>query len=103
VTADTTLRPWLIIVHHEDDVLYQNLVEAFQSDPSVTVIKDRRRVDGRTQTVPAPAERRRSDRRRPRSPAHEKIWKSHRFLLIHRDETLTVYQEESDDPPGRAT
>jgi hypothetical protein len=30
------------------------------------------------------------------------MWKSHRFLLIHRDETLTVYQAESDGPARRA-
>ena len=91
-------------MHRDEDTLYHNLLQAFVSDPRVTVIKDRRRTDRRTQTVPMHSERRRVDRRLPRTAADEKIWQSLRFHLIHRDETLTVYQAgeplEGAPPPA---
>jgi hypothetical protein len=97
VNADTTLPPWLIIVHRDKDTLYHNLRQAFESDPRVTVIKDRRRADRRKETVALQSERRQLDRRLPLTAEGEKIWQSLRFRLIHRDDKLTVYQ--AGEPP----
>jgi hypothetical protein len=97
VNADTTLPPWLIIVHRDEDKLYHNLLQAFESDPRVTVRKDRRRADRRKETVVMPSERRQLDRRLPLTAEGEKVWQDLRFRLIHRDEKLTVYQ--AGDPP----
>jgi hypothetical protein len=100
VSADLTLLPWLILVHRDEDKLYHDLRQAFESDPRVTVIKDRRRTDRRTQTVPVHSERRQLDRRLPLTANDKKIWQSLRFRLIHRDENLAVYQ--AGEPPDGA-
>jgi len=101
MSADTTLPPWLIIVHRNDDVLYHHLRQAFESDPQVTVIKDRRHADRRTQAMPVAMDRRRLDRRAAPTTRDEKIWQSLRFRLIHRDEAVKVY-EAANEPREEA-
>jgi len=99
MSADATLPPWLIIVRRDQDRLYHHLRQAFESDPRVTVIKDRRHADRRRQAVPVGTDRRRSDRRLPPTVREKKIWQSLRFRLIHRDEDVSVYQA-ANEPPG---
>jgi hypothetical protein len=101
VNADAKLSPWLIIVQRDAEDLYKHLREAFESDPQVTVVKDRRRADRRALEVPVTGDRRIQDRRRPPAARDEKVWKSLRFHLIHRDEDMTVY-EAAGEPPERA-
>jgi hypothetical protein len=96
VSANANLTPWLIIVQRDAEDLYKHLREAFESDPKVTVIKDRRRADRRALEVPVTRERRLLDRRRPPVAPDEKVWKSLRFHLIHRDEDVTVYEAASE-------
>jgi hypothetical protein len=101
MSADATLPPWLIIVRRDAEMLYRHLRHAFESDPQVTVIKDRRRAERRAQAVPVPEDRRASDRRTTPTVGDEKIWESLRFRLIHRDEKMTVYQSATE-PSERA-
>lgn len=98
MNADAMLSPWLIIVQADAEMLYQHLRQAFESDPQVTVIKDRRR---RARAVPVPEDRRISDRRTPTTVQDEKIWHSLRFRLIHRDENVTVYQAATEPSERR--
>jgi hypothetical protein len=96
MSADAMLSPWLIIVRRDAEMLYQHLRQAFESDPQVTVIKDRRRAERRVRGVPVPEDRRTSDRRTPATVQDDKVWHSLRFRLIHRDENMRVYQAATE-------
>jgi len=96
----STLPPWIIVVRHTEDRLFRQLSKAFESDPHVTVIKDRRRAGRRRQSVPVTAERRRTERRTPPPVQDEILWQNLRFRLIHRDPALKVYQAPEAEPAG---
>jgi hypothetical protein len=98
MSPDATLPPWLIIVQRDAEVLYQHLRQAFESDPQVTVIRDRRRADRRARAVPVSSNRRASERRTAPTVVDEKIWHGLGFRLIHRDESITVYQAAIKPP-----
>jgi len=101
MTADpgsSTLPPWIIVVHRTEDRLFKQLSKAFESDPHVTVIKDRRRAGRRQRSTPVTEERRRTERRTPPPVQGEILWQSLRFRLIHRDPDLKVYQAPEAEP-----
>jgi hypothetical protein len=101
MSGDAIFPPWLIIVRRDSEMLYQHLRQAFESDPQVTVIKDRRRAERRARAAAVPEDRRTSDRRTLPTVRDERIWESLRFRLIHQDEKMTVYQAATG-PAARA-
>ena len=87
---------WLIVVRRDKPELFETLRQSFESDPRVTVIRDRRNA-----LVRPKVERRRA----PESDRAQELWEDLGLRLIHQADDLTVYEAPPDprsesSPPG---